>query len=85
MISGTVRRMDLAPRPTGRAGWWAMLLVAAVALAAYLPALRAGWIWDDDSYVTENAVVQRPDGVLEAWVPGATPQYYPLEIGRAHV
>ena len=70
--------MDPAAQRTLRAGWWAMLLVAALAVAAYVPALRAGWIWDDDSYVTENPVVQRADGVLEAWVPGSTPQYYPL-------
>ncbi|NBP51433.1 MAG: hypothetical protein EBU70_09720, partial [Actinobacteria bacterium] len=59
----------------------ALLAAAALLLAAllaYLPALDAGWIWDDDSYVLENPVVQRPDGILHAWVPGSTPQWYPL-------
>lgn len=47
-------------------------------LVAYWPALRAGWIWDDDSYVTANALVQSPEGLWRAWIPGQTPQYYPL-------
>jgi tetratricopeptide (TPR) repeat protein len=54
------------------------LLLVAVAVAAYWPALHAGWIWDDDSYVTANAVVQGADGWWRAWIPGQTPQWYPL-------
>ncbi|MBL9141005.1 MAG: hypothetical protein JNK53_03985, partial [Phycisphaerae bacterium] len=56
----------------------AVAAVAALLIAAYWPALHAGWIWDDDSYVTQNAVVQSPDGWQRAWLPGETPQYYPL-------
>jgi len=54
-----------------------LLLVAAVVLA-YLPALRAGWIWDDDSYVTANPILTDPEGWMTLWIPGRTPQYYPL-------
>ena len=55
-----------------------VLVLAAAVLAAYWPALHAGWIWDDDSYVLENAVVRVPGELWRAWVPGATPQWYPL-------
>lgn len=75
------RRAD--PRRT-----WIALAVAALVLAAYVPALRAGWIWDDDSYVTDNALVQSADGLGAIWsltrhpATGAwvsnTPQYYPF-------
>lgn len=58
--------------------WPVMLVLAAVAVLAYWPALQAGWIWDDDSYVTANMVIQSPDGIWRAWIPGETPQYYPL-------
>lgn len=58
--------------------WWVALAVALLAVVAYWPALQAGWIWDDDSYVTANTVVQTPEGIVDAWVPGRTPQYYPL-------
>lgn len=61
-----------------RWGWPLFLLVLLGALVAYWPALHAGWIWDDDSYVTQNPVVQSPDGIWQSWVPGRTPQYYPL-------
>ena len=61
-----------------RKTWIAMLVICVAALQAYAPAIRAGWIWDDDSYILENPAVQLPGGVLDAWVPGSTPQYYPL-------
>ncbi|MFM8640440.1 MAG: O-GlcNAc transferase, partial [Planctomycetota bacterium] len=56
----------------------AVLVLAAAVVVAYWPALHAGWIWDDDSYVLENPVVRVPGELWRAWVPGATPQWYPL-------
>lgn len=61
-----------------RGAWIIAALLAVVAILAYWPALGAGWIWDDDSYVTANAVVQGADGWWRAWIPGETPQWYPL-------
>ena len=52
--------------------------IVTLALVAYMPALQAGYIWDDDSYLTANPHVQAPDGLARIWVPGNTPQYYPL-------
>jgi|SRR5881227_855667 len=77
------RRLDQRPTaaPTGdrvRVVAAAMLLVA-LTLAAYAPALQAGFIWDDDSYVTANPTLQSLDGLRRIWLePGAVPQYYPL-------
>jgi tetratricopeptide (TPR) repeat protein len=46
---------------------------------AYLPAFRAGFIWDDDAYVTENPTLHDFDGLRRIWFEiGATDQYYPL-------
>jgi tetratricopeptide (TPR) repeat protein len=57
---------------------FAFLLVLAT-VAAYLPAFRAGFIWDDDSYVTQNETLRSLDGLRHIWLePGAVPQYYPL-------
>jgi tetratricopeptide (TPR) repeat protein len=57
--------------------WLAAALVAAVA-AAYLPALRAGFVWDDDGYVTRPEL-QPVAGLRAIWLrPGATEQYYPV-------
>jgi Flp pilus assembly protein TadD len=48
-------------------------------LVAYLPAMTAGWVWDDDDHVTKNAALHDFEGLRRIWLePGATPQYYPL-------
>jgi protein O-mannosyl-transferase len=54
------------------------LIIVMLALIAHGAAIWCGWIWDDDSYVTANSVVQSRGGWLTVWIPGATPQYYPL-------
>jgi len=55
------------------------LLLLAITVVAYLPVLSAGFIWDDDDYVTQNALLQQPGGLSRIWTEvGATPQYYPL-------
>jgi len=52
--------------------------ISVAAFAAYWPALRGGFVWDDDAHVT------RPDlrslhGLGRIWSePGATQQYYPV-------
>ncbi len=67
-----------------------VLILGAVA-AAFCPALngRAGFVWDDDLYVTQNASLQSAEGLAAIWTWGpmwmwnaktvnATPQYYPM-------
>ena len=53
----------------------------AMTIVAYIPAFKAGFIWDDDDYVTNNKLVQKPSGLAEIWIPRRTPQYYPLVFG----
>jgi tetratricopeptide (TPR) repeat protein len=72
--------MSEAPieRPRVKAALLAVLLVGMV-LAAYGPALRAGFIWDDDDYVTENPLLHTPDGFERIWLSMDAPsQYFPL-------
>jgi tetratricopeptide (TPR) repeat protein len=55
----------------------ALALVAAT-VAAYTPALRAGFIWNDSDYVTAPAL-RSWAGLVRIWTEvGATEQYYPL-------
>ena len=62
----------------GRDAIAAVLLVVAI-LVAYLPAIGAGYVWDDDVHVTANETLRSLDGLYRIWfVAGATPQYYPL-------
>ncbi|HXV36723.1 MAG TPA: tetratricopeptide repeat protein [Myxococcota bacterium] len=54
-------------------------LLVALVIAAYAPALRAGFIWDDDDYVTENPLLHVPDGFQRIWLSMDAPsQYFPL-------
>ena len=68
-------------RPSGRLLWGALALVALIAITfvAYVPAFRAGFVWDDDMYVTDNPALRSVDGLRQIWlVPGGVAQYYPL-------
>jgi hypothetical protein len=54
-------------------------VLVVVTFGAYQPAWHAGFIWDDDGYVTENRTLRSLDGLGRIWTkPGATPQYYPM-------
>jgi protein O-mannosyl-transferase len=70
------------PVPPDR--WWnrswlrALLLVAVIVLA-YQPAWDAGFVWDDDDYVTHNPLLSAPDGLKRIWFSTDSPsQYFPL-------
>ena len=53
-------------------------MIFAAALAAYLPALGAGFVWNDRDYVTKPAL-RALGGLRLIWFKlGATEQYYPL-------
>src|SRR5690349_16293459 len=70
------------PTPAGTSAStrvWAALALVALTVLAYGPAYRAGFIWDDDYYVTENSTLDSVAGLGRIWLePGAVPQYYPL-------
>lgn len=54
-------------------------LIVGCTAVAYLPALRGGFVWDDDEHVTSNTTLRSLEGLRRIWLePGATPQYYPL-------
>lgn len=58
---------------------WRGGLIVLLVFLAYLPALHCGFIWDDDSYVTENLTLHDLGGLQRIWFQvGAVPQYYPM-------
>ena len=71
-------------RETDKTGKRLVLLAGAIAivvgcLAAYMPAIKAGFIWDDNKYVTENPLLTAPDGLYRIWFSTDSPsQYFPL-------
>jgi tetratricopeptide (TPR) repeat protein len=59
---------------------WLLALVLVIAtFAAYQPAWHAGFIWDDDYYVTRNSLLTAPDGLKRIWFSAPrTDAYFPM-------
>src|SRR5690606_21339590 len=57
--------------------WFGFAGIVLLTLIAYWPAIHGGFIWDDDSYVTQNTLLHDLDGLRRIWIPRQTPQYYP--------
>jgi len=68
-----------APAPHRNWEAWLPFIGCVIALIAYFPALQAGFIWDDDRYVTSNRLLTAPDGLWRIWFSQDAPsQYVPL-------
>jgi protein O-mannosyl-transferase len=60
-----------------RSGWRGAALIFLLTLGAYAPVFRAGFIWNDEDYVTQPAL-RSLHGLWRIWFDvGATQQYYP--------
>ena len=56
-----------------------IVLLVALTVVTYVPAIRSGFIWDDDQYVQENMTLRSWDGLRRMWFElRAIPQYYPM-------
>jgi len=53
-------------------------LLFAATLVIYIPAMKAGFIWDDDSYLLNNRNLLSLEGLWRIWFSTDSPQYYPL-------
>jgi protein O-mannosyl-transferase len=67
---------DLRSRPVAALAVFGGILC--LTFAAYGPVVHAGWVWDDDSWITENPAVQDPHGLHAIWTSVPRMQYYPL-------
>ncbi len=75
-MSSPGRNPPFAHRP-----WLLALVLVIVTVLAYQSAWHAGFIWDDDSYVTENQDLRSLEGLGRIWAqPGTATQYYPLAL-----
>src|SRR6266496_1954415 len=61
---------------------WPLLAAAAIIVGAvllvYLPALRAGFVWDDEQLITSNPLLRTFSGLIEIWSGGRTADYFPI-------
>lgn len=53
-------------------------LIVVVTLVAYIPAMRGGFIWDDDVLIIDNQMVRGADGLYRFWFTTEAPDYWPL-------
>ena len=59
--------------------WMAGTGLLFICCVVFFPLLENFFIWDDDSYLTKNLLLNDIDGLKRIWLElGATPQYYPL-------
>jgi len=65
---------------SSRTGWLlGSMVIVGCTLAAYMPAMRNGFIWDDDVHITKNLTLKEPGGFSRIWLDlRANCQYYPL-------
>jgi len=54
------------------------LLLAGLTVLAYVPALRGGFIWDDNRFLTLNPLMKASDGLRRIWLTAESPDYWPL-------
>jgi protein O-mannosyl-transferase len=62
--------------------WQALGIVAlfyAALILVYAPAMKGGFLWDDDTYIVNETALRTLSGLKSIWIdPSVTPQYYPL-------
>jgi hypothetical protein len=58
--------------------WFLAILLVIVTFVVYIPALRCGFIWDDDTLVTQNHLIRASDGLYRFWFTTEPFDYWPL-------
>ena len=59
-------------------GWLFGVLLVAGTFIAYLPVWQAGFIWDDDSFLSGNPLIRQAGGLWRFWFSTAAPDYFPM-------
>jgi tetratricopeptide (TPR) repeat protein/F0F1-type ATP synthase membrane subunit c/vacuolar-type H+-ATPase subunit K len=56
------------------------VVLVILTLITYAPALRCGFIWDDDDHFTRNPAMNSVHGLTQIWSSLAVSRYYPLTL-----
>ena len=68
-----------APQRLWQQTWFLTLLLVGLVFIAYSRVYNAGFIWDDESHLTQNPCIVGPLGLKEIWT-SARAVYYPLVL-----
>ncbi len=55
-----------------------ILSIFILVFISYFPAINGGFIWDDDTFLTDNPIMAKPDALKRFWVTTEAPDYFPL-------
>jgi Flp pilus assembly protein TadD len=58
--------------------WLLALALVAVTFLAYAPVWHAGFVWDDETLITENRLIKASDGLYRFWFTTEPDDYWPL-------
>jgi protein O-mannosyl-transferase len=73
------RHAETTGRRLLNGGYAGAMALAVLVILSYSRMPWAGFIWDDDAYVTNNPVLRTTEGLSQIWLkPLSLPQYYPL-------
>src|SRR5437868_2183292 len=76
------RRPTAQQRSHNQRDWWTrageFILIFLAVVISYLPAIHAGFVWDDEQLVTANPLLKNLSGLGEIWVGSRTPDYFPV-------
>jgi tetratricopeptide (TPR) repeat protein len=53
-------------------------LMLSITFLIYIPAIKGGFIWDDDGFITENPLIKAKDGLYRFWCTTEAADYFPL-------
>ncbi len=53
-------------------------IILFLTLVVYIPAMQAGFIWDDDLFLTKNPLIKASDGLYRFWFTTEPLDYFPL-------
>src|SRR5215813_11300130 len=66
------------PKSSGLLIAGGITLIAILCLLAYWPCLQGGFVLDDDLLVTDNSLIQSPNGLSYIWFSTEPVDYWPV-------
>jgi tetratricopeptide (TPR) repeat protein len=78
-MSGVLNQADLSPSSARQLrAFGGVALIVLLTSVAYLPAMDGRFIWDDESLLANNVIVQAPDGLYRIWLTSEAIDYWPV-------
>ncbi len=74
----STRRAPQSAEPAFSPQTMKVLFIFLIAIIVFVPAMQAGFIWDDDQLLTANPMMRDPWGLLKLWFAPTTADYFPL-------